>query len=363
MKSQMEKRLAYLSLETPVQGQAAYAHIHEMIAGLEEQGWHIERYFATRTGASKGASLFVKMWDYLRVQIRLMRELHKVDAVFVRGHFAALLIAIVCRLRGVPIIHEINGAYGDVGVTYPWARRVMGMLGAIQRWQYRHASHLVAVTPQLTQWAMIESGHTRVSTVMNGVNTRLFSPEGERHISLRPYVIFVGGLVKWHGVETMLKALYHPAWPHNLDLMIVGDGVERAQLQACQHPQLIWQRHHPYEHVPSFIRGALAGLVPIESPAGRSNYGVLPLKLFEMMACGIPVIATDLPAQREIVIEAYAGIIIPMCDPEALAQAVAFLNQNVQDSQRIGRNGALIAKQNHDWRLRARQINDLLKAL
>jgi hypothetical protein len=184
MKSQMKKRLAYLSLETPVQGQAAYTHIHEIISGLEEQGWQVSRYFATRTGASKGASLFVKIWDYLYVQSRLMRELHEVDAVFVRGHFAAILIAMVCALRGVPIVHEINGAYGDVGVTYPWARRIMGVLSAVQRWQYRHASHLVAVTPQLTQWAMRESGHTRVTTVMNGVNTLLFSPEGERHISL-----------------------------------------------------------------------------------------------------------------------------------------------------------------------------------
>jgi glycosyltransferase involved in cell wall biosynthesis len=357
------KRLAYLSLETPVQGQAAYTHIHQMIAGLEAQGWHVERYFATRTGASKGASLFVKMWDYLYVQTRLMRELHEVDAVFVRGHFAALLIAIVCKLRGVPIIHEINGAYGDVGVTYPWARRVMGILGAVQRWQYRHATHLVAVTPQLTQWAMHESGHTRVTTVMNGVNTRLFSPHGERHISSRPYVIFVGGLVKWHGIETMVKALHHSAWPHNVDLMIVGDGVERARLETCEHPQLIWQRHHPYEHVPSFIRGALAGLVPIESPAGRSDYGVLPLKLFEMMACGVPVIATDLPAQREVVIEADAGIIIPMCDSYALAQAVSFFNQNAPESHKKGQKGAYSAHQEHDWRLRAQQINDLLMTL
>jgi glycosyltransferase involved in cell wall biosynthesis len=176
-------------------------------------------------------------------------------------------------------------------------------------------------------------------------------------------VIFVGGLVKWHGIETMLKALHHPAWPQGVDLMVIGDGVERAQLQACQHTQLIWQRHHPYEHVPPFIRGALAGLVPIESPAGRSNYGVLPLKLFEMMACGIPVIATDLPAQREVVLEADAGMIIPMCDPEALAQAVAYLNQNAPDAQKKGQMGAYSSHQEHDWRLRAQQINDLLMTL
>jgi glycosyltransferase involved in cell wall biosynthesis len=356
-------RLAYLSLETPIRGQAAFTHTHEIIAGLERLGWEITPYFATLTGASKGSSLIARLKNYLTLQIHLMRDLYQYDVVFVRGHFAAFLIALVCHTRGVPIVHEINGTLDDIGVTYPWARRILEFLKALQNDQYRRATHIFAVTPQLTIWAKRESDHERVTTVMNGVNTTLFNDEGARHHASRPYVIFVGGLVKWHGIATLLKALSDPAWPSSIDVMIVGDGIERHQLETCAHPRLIWMKHQPYDHIPTLIRGALAGLVPIESPSGRSDYGVLPLKLFEMMACGVPVIATDLPAQREIVHEAKAGLIIPPANPQALARAVAQLSNDQESARVLGHNGAQAARLKHDWNLRAAQINDVMQTI
>ena len=356
-------KLAYLSLETPIKGQASYTHVHEIIAGLEALGWCITPYFASRSGASKGSSYGARLWDYVRVQWLLARRLSDYDVVFIRGHFAAFVIALVCRLRGIPIVHEINGTLSDIGVTYPWAKRILGILIACQRFQYRHASHLFAVTPQLSTWAMHESAHTRVTTVMNGVNTHLFTDDGERHFAPRPYVIFVGGLVKWHGIVTLLQALDDPHWPPNCDLMIVGDGVERALLTNNKNPRLIWHPHLPYADVPHKVRGALAGIIPIESPAGRSNYGVLPLKLFEAMACGIPVIATDLPAQRDIVKDDDAGTIIAPVNPQSLAQAVAFYETNPEIARIQGKNGAQAARLKHGWHLRAKQIDDVLRTI
>lgn len=359
-------RLGYLALETPREGQAAHTHIHAIIAGLEADGWQVECFFATRSGASGGRSAFARLFDYVVVQARLIRAMKRLDGVYVRAHPAALPVGIAAWLMKKPIMHEINGPHGDLTITYPRLKPLAWFIAACQRAQYHRASHLVAVTPGLVAWAKTEAGHERVTMVPNGVDTRVFTPDGPRHDIGRPYVAFVGGLVKWHGIATMLDALSHPEWPKSVALVVVGDGVERARLvnaEADQMPGLVWLRRLPQAEVPAILRGALAGLVPIENPAGRSDTGVLPLKLYESMACGIPVIATNLPGQRDLVREETAGLLVPPGDAKALARAVARLSADPAQSARTGAGNAVAAKLRHDWTLRAKHVSRVFRKL
>jgi glycosyltransferase involved in cell wall biosynthesis len=355
-------RLAYLALETPVPGQAAHTHIHEIILGLQANGWAVERFFATRSGASAGRSFAIRLADYVGVQRRLVRALPHVDVVFVRGHFMAFAAALWARAAGKVVVHEINGATEDVVVTYPWMRPFRAVMRHLQRWQLRAADAIFAVTPGLAEWARLEAGHDRVHLVPNGANVNLFTPEGPRHQVRGTYVVFVGGLVRWHGVGTMLAALRDEAWPPGVDLVIVGDGVERDRLVAAEgaEPRLCWLRRQDYAKVPDILRGALAALVPIEDPRGRSSRGVLPLKMYEAMACGVPVVATDLPGQSELVRDEGAGLVVPVGDPGALAGAVAALANDPGAARRMGAAGARAVRARHSWQHRADAIHSVL---
>jgi glycosyltransferase involved in cell wall biosynthesis len=355
-------RLAYVALETPVPGQAAHTHIHEIILGLQAKGWAVERFFATRSGASAGRSFPIRLADYVGVQRRLVRALAHVDVVFVRGHFMAFPAALWARAAGKVVVHEINGATEDVVVTYPWMRPFRAVMRHLQRWQLRAADAIFAVTPGLAEWARAEAGHDRVYLVPNGANANLFTPEGPRHRVSRPYVVFVGGLVRWHGIGTMLDALRHEVWPPDVDLVIVGDGIEREQLVAAdgEEPRLCWLRRQDYAAVPGILRGALAALVPIEDPRGRSSHGVLPLKMYEAMACGVPVVVTDLPGQSELVRDEDAGLVIPVGDPGALARAVAALAADPDAARRMGAAGAAAIRARHSWQHRADAIHSVL---
>jgi glycosyltransferase involved in cell wall biosynthesis len=357
-------RLGYLALETPHEGQAAHTHIHAIIAGLEAEGWQVERFFATRSGASSGRSAFARLFDYIAVQARLIRAMRRLDGVYVRAHPAALPTGIAAWLMKKPIMHEINGPHNDLTITYPRLKPLAWFIAACQRAQYNRANHLVAVTPGLVAWAKGEAAHNRVTLVPNGVDTNIFTPDGPRHDIGKPYVAFVGGLVKWHGIATMLNALAHADWPKGVALVVVGDGVERERLAAAEAdnmPGLIWLRRLPQSEVPAILRGAIAGLVPIENPGGRSDTGVLPLKLYETMACGIPVIATNLPGQRDLVREEAAGLLVPPADAKALARAVARLASDPVQSKRTGRQNSIATQLRHDWKVRARHVSSLLK--
>ncbi|MBR3194386.1 glycosyltransferase [Bosea sp. (in: a-proteobacteria)] len=356
-------RLAYLSLETPRPGQASQTHIDEIIASLRQAGWQVELFATTRGGASAHTSFLQRLLDYGRVQLTLTRCLREFDAVFVRSHFMALPLALWARWRKVPIVQEINGKPADIGVTYPALKPFSPLFAWLYRTQYRMAGHLVAVTEGLSQWARGFAGHDRVSTVSNGANTDLFRPDGPRADIPGRYVVFVGGLVAWHGIGTMLAALQEPAWPADVKLVIVGDGVERGKVEAAKaDPRLLWLGRQPYDAVPALLRGALAALCVIEDQDGRSAAGVAPLKLFEAMACGIPVIASDLPFQAEIVRQADAGLVVPPASPSAIAMAARTLGEAPAKAGILGRNGAVYVAREASWRQRGAEIDRILRA-
>jgi glycosyltransferase involved in cell wall biosynthesis len=354
-------RLAYLSLETPRPGQASQTHIDEIIASLKQSGWQVELFATTRGGASARSSFLQRLLDYGRVQLALARRLREFDAIFVRSHFMALPLALWARWRKIPVVHEINGKPADIGVTYPAMKPFSPLFAWLYRTQYRMAAHLIAVTEGLAQWARGFAGHDRVSVVSNGANTDLFTPDGPRADIAGRYVIFVGGLVAWHGIGTMLAALREPAWPADVKLVIVGDGIERDKVEAAKaDPRLLWLGRQPYEAIPALLRGALAALCVIEDQDGRSASGVAPLKLFEAMACGIPVIASELPFQADIVRQSSAGLVVPPADPSAIAVAVRTLDESPDKAAELGRNGAIYVAREASWQQRGREVDRIM---
>ncbi|WP_161992808.1 glycosyltransferase family 4 protein [Aureimonas leprariae] len=357
------RRIAYLSLETPKPGQASDTHVGEIAGELRRLGYAVELFATRRGGASGSSSYAARLADYARVQIALARRLPRFDVVYVRSHFAALPTAMMASLRGVPVVHEVNGKPNDVEVTYPALRRFAPLFRRLYRLQYRRAAALVAVTEGLMDWARTFAGHDRVLLVTNGANTDLFRPDGPAASMERHVVVFVGGLVAWHGIDTMLAALGEDDWPDEVDLLVVGDGVERDKIERCASTKLRWLGRRPYDEIPSLLRAATAALCVIENPGGRSSSGVAPLKLFEAMACGVPVIVSDLPFQADIVRARETGLVVPPGDPKALARAVASLVGRPEEAARLGRNGADYVARKASWRMRAEQLDALFEGL
>lgn len=365
-----QRRIGYLSLEAPRPGQAAETHVTQIIRGLEARGWIVEPFLATRSGASAGRSYLARLFDYGLVQWRLIRALGRLEAVYVRSHFMALPAALAARLRKRPMIHEINGRPADIGVTYPWTRPLAGLVAWLQHAQYRMASTLIAVTPGLADWAGRVAPGRPVHVIANAADGRLFRPDGPRHAHERPYVVFIGSLVRWHGIATMIAALRDPDWPPGVDLIVAGDGIERATVSAAAaaavepgRGRLVWLERQEQSRLPALLRGAVASLVTIEDPAGRSATGVLPLKLYEAMGCGTPVIVTDLPGQSDLVRSEACGVVIPVEDAVALARAVAGLVRDPEHAARLGAAGAGAVRARHDWSHRAGDTDAVLRSL
>ena len=210
---------------------------------------------------------------------------------------------------------------------------------------------------------MAKSGHTRVSVVTNGANTGLFTQEGERSPENGPYIAFVGGLTAWHGINTMITATKSHHWPEGVNLIIIGDGIEREQVaQAAQNARVKALGRLSQAEAAMYLRGALGALSITEDRQATGNLatGVAPLKLFEAMASGVAVIVSDLPFQSEIVQQHEAGLVIPMGNAEALAKAVAALAHDPAHARLMGQNGAAYVIAHASWQARADEIGHIM---
>jgi glycosyltransferase involved in cell wall biosynthesis len=363
--------LAYLCLEAPREGQAVYVHVNEIIAGLTRRGWSVELFATDNRSRVKRPNALSKALQYARLQIALMFSLWRYRVIYVRAHPLAFPLACVAKWFGTALVHEVNGTYGDLYVGHPAARRLRRVLDGMQRLQYRWAAGLICVTPQLAKWIGDEVGDRAksIEVIPNGANVELFSPASSIPDHLRArvpeyYVVFFGGLTRWHGVPLMLRALSASAWPQDVSLVVIGEGPEGNRLAeaAPGDPRLVWLGRLPYADVGGIVAGAIAGLVPISDPDGRSSAaGLAPLKLYETLACAVPAIVTDFPGQADLIRKHDCGICVAPDDADALAQAVALLASNAEIANVMGRRGHDAICENHSWDIRARDTADFIQ--
>lgn len=359
-------QVTYLTLEATREGQASYVHVHEIIDGLKRRGCEVRLYNPSYATQEKSPNLVSRVVHSLLLQGQMWGQWRKGSVLYIRGHYLAFPSAVVAKIFGIKIVHEINGPYEDLFVTYPALNKFRKILIWMQRQQYRWADMLISVTEDLRVWAARESDGKPSYLIPNGANIDLFKPDLPRPENLPDrYAIFFGGLAAWHGVPVMLDAIQHSSWPYDLDLVIIGDGPcgDKVRDAAKNNPRIHALGKKPYREIAAYVGHALVGLVPISNPGDRSSTGLFPLKLFETLACGVPVIVTDFPGQADLVRENQCGLIISPNDAAALAQSVAKLAADPQTASEMGRRGYDCIVSQHSWDKRAADTLDLIKSL
>lgn len=359
-------KLVYLSLEAPREGQASYTHVHEIIRGLKSRGWNDILYQPSYTHKAYSPDLFVRLLLSLKLQLRLWMGWRRGSIIYIRGHYLAFPTALIAWIFNIPIFHEINGPYEDVFIAHPGLNKFRSVLIWMQRQQYRWATGLITVTDELHNWALRESQGRPTAMISNGANVELFRPDLPKPSGLPDvYAIFFGGLSTWHGVQFMINAVNHANWPDQVHLVVIGEGQDgyllRKEAEKNNHIHALGKK--PYKDIPAYAANALVGLVPILNSGNRASTGLFPLKLFETLACGTPVIVTDFPGQADFVREHDCGLVIEADNAEALAGAVAELYAQQKAALEMGMRGYESVKNNHSWDARAGATHDFITGL
>lgn len=352
--------LHYLCQQAVRQGQGGYAHVNEIISGLTRRGWHVQLFQPSYGERGQVPALALRLPAMVRAETSLIFARPRPDVVYIRSHTVSNLVARWCVRKSIPYVVEVNGSPTDAAKAHPVLQYMSGFRHYTSTWTWRHAAAIIVVTPELKEYVQNEAPRVPVAVVPTGANTDLFrTPVGQQAPIAVPYVIFFGSLAPWHDLETMLSAIELPSWPPEVSLVILGSG-QRARLAeeaAGRNHRIIYKAAVPYAEVPMWVGHALAALSLLRTGNGLS---ASPVKLYESMACAVPVIVSEARGQANLIRETQSGIVIPEGDPAALAGAVAALWDNPDESARMGERGRHAVELSHSWDVRAEQTHRIL---
>lgn len=169
-------------------------------------------------------------------------------------------------------------------------------------------------------------------------------------------VCYVGGIGRIRGITELVQAMGQVGG--GVRLILCGHFSEPSVEQVCKALPG-WQAVKQMGFVDragvrQVLAHSLAGLVTLH-PA--PNYlDALPVKMFEYMAAGIPVIASDFPLWREIVVGNQCGMCVDPMDPTTIAQAIDYLVQHPDEARQIGDNGRRAVLERYNWSFEEKKL-------
>lgn len=359
------KKIAYLTLQSTREGTASHAHVHEIVSGLKRLGWQVNLFGPRYSQNHQKPGIVRRLIEFAFVQLRyLLSSATAVDAIYLRSHFALLPVALFAKIAGIPVLQEVNGPYEDIFSVWPHARKFELIIKFMIKAQYTIADAIITVTPGLKVWVRREVGHNAVFVIPNGANADLFHPDADSPLKCpQSYAVFFGALSVWQGIDSLMEAFQLENWPTDLKLVVVGDGQERQRIEnICQKDRrVVYLGRVAYRQLPGIISNSEFGIIPKSGRYGHSTSGLFPLKLFETLACGVPVIVTNLAGQADFVREHHCGIVIQPDNPQQLASAVAQLHSNPDEIEKMGAKGRNAIVTGHSWAVRADATNAIIE--
>jgi phosphatidylinositol alpha-mannosyltransferase len=189
-----------------------------------------------------------------------------------------------------------------------------------------------------------------VRILPNGVDLERFQPGLPRDPAFDggvPNILFVGRHDPRKGLPDLLAAcriLAHEG--HRFQVIIVGDGWLRRRAERLASGPLKRRVHFVGRVTNANLPRYYASADVFSSPArGGESFGLV---LLEAMACGVPVVASDLPGYRSVLTQGMEGLATAPRDPRALARALRMLLLNPELRARMGRRGIETARR-HAW--------------
>lgn len=358
------------------------AHILGFMQALDALGWNVKpfivgdrlpRAVATMKieRAMSGSFVRALVLDLMRWSLgpvnarQAWRELgSQVDWVYERfAPFQSL--GRIFKRHGVPWILETHAPLFYEAKTERKTTVLSELARRLEVQAYRECDALVCVSEALKEIVLRESGipPEKVLVVPNGVDTERFHPEHyePKRLFTGLTLGFVGRLYPWHGLELLLEVL-HDLRESGLDLslVVVGDGIVReewatqaSRLGISDNVAFIGQV--PWLEVPQYIAGFDVGYIGhAQMQVGKMYHS--PLKLYEYMAMGKPVLASAFEDAQRVLHEGETGFLFEPGNKEDLRRALSKAYQFKEHLPVMGQQAREVVVAQHSWVARVKNM-------
>lgn len=315
-----------------------------------KNGVHIHRLRTRRRLLDRSNPL--EMGSFLLsglLQAQKIARMHRVDKVLVFFAVPCGPIGYWLNLRlGLPYVVSLRG--GDVPGFEPQMAPLHRLLTVCRRAVLRHALAVVANAPGLADLSR-QTDPFPVRVIPNGIDVNFFRPPDEpRAFPWEPFAFLFAG--RFHPQKNLFFLLdrfkeLQQATDRPFTLHLVGDGPLRADLQQYAarlglEDHLIWHGWLDKESLRKVYQGADCFINP-------SLYEGLPNTVLEAMASGLPVVASRIPGNNDLVKPGQTGYLINLNEPAAFALTLRTLLDYPEQARKMGEAGRELAVRDFSW--------------
>ncbi len=315
--------------------------IQRMVQKLESKGVIVKK-------AVKRES---HMWGYIPFYANSVRLSLDSSIDILQAHYiphSSIIPALLKKRK--PLVLKFHG---DDGRIYPFENIINQEI--IQK-MIKKADHLITTSNDIREkLILLGASPEKVTPICSGVNTHRFSPEEPESArnsfnlpSTSQIFLYVGRIHPWKGISEIISAAR--AHPDSL-FVIAGPGKVPAHPDNCRFLGEI-----SAEEMPALINVADVALLPSYTE-GISNF------IMESLSCGIPVIATNVGGNPEVIQHEKTGLLIPVKDSSALSLAISWMNDHPDERKVMGKQGRVEMITHYDDDLLINRLIDIHQSL
>ena len=283
------------------------------------------------------------------------------DVYYTRDSLTASLLVLLGKVSISTVIYE----------AHRFPSSILGL--ELSRWLVNKLDGIVVLTNFLaTRYLELGIPEKRISVVPDAVDLQdfgVFSKSAARqHLGIDESIfvlMYVGHMYHWKGVDTLVEAASQLS--DNEQIWLVGGTPEELPRIEQLAKQLELTNIHlagyvPYEHISTYMAAADVLVIPNSGDYDISRFYTSPIKLFEYMAAKRPIVASNLPSLREIIVHDETALLVQPDNPISLAIAIQRLQSDSHLSSRLVDNATVLVSK-HTWSGRSQRILEFIDSV
>jgi glycosyltransferase involved in cell wall biosynthesis len=361
-----------------------------VVAGRDTGSTHVPEYpvlTLPRTSENGGTGVAREAQGFhIQAVQKLLGDLHRTrgfDFVYERYSLFGAGGRMLAQKLGIPHVLEVNAPLIDEAAEFRNLEDIE-LARDVERYLFSTTDHVIVVSSELRDYVLRVAPSAQVTVIPNGVRLELFeandgaaawrerlwpaATQGASGLATdsAPFLVgFMGRVRPWHGVELLIDAVAGLGPEAGISLCVVGADRETGQgLAQRARERGIDGRFRCLEPVPHDVAPqVLRAMDVLVAPYPQlERFYFSPLKVFEYMAAGKPIVASAIGQVSRILVDEHTALLVPPGDPSALGAALIRLQADPGLGTRLG-SAARVAAREHTWAKRMESVTAILESL
>lgn len=333
-------------------------HVHELSKNMAKLGHHVTIFTCEKNPKSFNCivdgyevfrfkpSLYL-MGNYsitLSMLLPMIKKVENFDVVHAHSHlfFSTNITAFIRKLKKKTPLIITNHGFVSQSVSMNLQKIILPRLA---KWTYLNADAVICYTSEMKEemenWGV---NTEKVRIIHNGVNIEIFKPL--KNFNKEYDIIWIGRYVPGKGIEFLIQSIYELKREFkNIKVLMVGSGILKKTIEIMVGEMGLVDNIRFIERISNedlpiyYNKSKVFVLTSLEEGVPRT--------ILEAMACGVPVVCSDLPQLRKIV--KGCGILVPKKDVQKISIAIAEILKEPKISEKLGHNAQARVVEKYSW--------------